>query len=541
MTIQQIESKLIDPNRYQPSSRLNPPGADLEDLASIREIGFINTPKARPHPDRPGRVELIEGHRRVAAWQLFRPGEPVPLDIVECDDRQLFETMAIENAARKDLTAIEKALLVRDHMQRFGSPQAVAGKLVGLDTQGAVSNLLGLLELPEPIQALVANGSLPERFARRLRTLRTLKDDKALIRIATETAEHVEPDDDRTSTKEQVFINALYALVRQKCYYMSNAPWKDTWKPDQSVDIGDGKTTLPACKGCPDNRSIAHSAYCLRPSCWKAKLAQYAQLQAAQVAKDNRVSIVAPGEKVVIIEDPEQAKAVLASKSDAIRIAPKSEMPEKWWSADGATGSNYARVAVLASQADEILKTAKFKIANKKTPATTSISSRSSSTAASCTQKQSAFKDSEKRLRGVLESLTPCLVSKLPSDQIALALFVESIIEAGACYADQFEADQPFIKAWNKDTYDSKMATAKDLRVLAAHLMLSNVMQDLTYDDPARGLAQARARLANMNARYQLNFPPGWDAPLLPHSPLGESRGEGKSAKKSAKKSKAKK
>src|SRR3972149_178579 len=104
MTIQPIDPKLIDPNPYQPMTRRTFKPADLADLDSIgdKTIGLIQIPIVRPHPDQPGRHQRATGPRRQAAWQLYRPGEAMPNDVRPLTDRQMYEWMAIENAARLD-------------------------------------------------------------------------------------------------------------------------------------------------------------------------------------------------------------------------------------------------------------------------------------------------------------------------------------------------------------------------------------------------------------------------------------------------------
>src|SRR5574337_538196 len=126
MTLQDLDPKLIDPNPFQQASRLA--DADLSDLDSIREIGLLQIPTVRPHPDVAGRYQRISGHRRQAAWIKLRPGELMPNDVqLFVSDREMFEHLVMENADRRDLNAIEKALTLQRYMQTFQVGQGEAG------------------------------------------------------------------------------------------------------------------------------------------------------------------------------------------------------------------------------------------------------------------------------------------------------------------------------------------------------------------------------------------------------------------------------
>lgn len=164
MTIQLIDPTLCRPNRYQPADRIKFRPEQLADLESIKEK-LLYPPKVRPDGDG---YEICYGHRRTAAWILYRPSEPMPADVCELSDWDLFAEQAIENGQRVNLNAIQKAQTIATAIKTFHKTQAEAGKLMGLTTQGAVSHLLSLLKLPQTVQAHIAAGRLPERIARQL-------------------------------------------------------------------------------------------------------------------------------------------------------------------------------------------------------------------------------------------------------------------------------------------------------------------------------------------------------------------------------------
>jgi ParB-like chromosome segregation protein Spo0J len=180
MTIQNFELHLISANPWQ-TRPLDEDHAQAL-AADIAEHGLLQAATGRIHPQRPEYIQLATGHHRLHAFRLLRqeifdkhqgPDEPdpkwatFPIDVREMTDLQMATTAIAENNARKDLSAIEKAQTLSRLIREFNLSQAEAGKPFGLG-QAAVANLLRLLKLPEPIQAHVQSGALPERLARQL-------------------------------------------------------------------------------------------------------------------------------------------------------------------------------------------------------------------------------------------------------------------------------------------------------------------------------------------------------------------------------------
>lgn len=103
----------VDPAQIDPSpfpDRL--PDDDEEAFEALKraiEADGQQVPIAlRRHPDAAGRHQIIYGHRR---WRAARElGRTVKAFVTEADDRQLAIAQGVENAARQDLSWIEKAL-----------------------------------------------------------------------------------------------------------------------------------------------------------------------------------------------------------------------------------------------------------------------------------------------------------------------------------------------------------------------------------------------------------------------------------------------
>lgn len=101
------------------------PEAEIESLAeSIRTNGLIHEPRGRPHPSRPGWIELMPGEMRLRALRrlvekggadgvLSRDGEGnwlVPIKVDPYDDERAEQMVLSENLDRTDLSAWEWAL-----------------------------------------------------------------------------------------------------------------------------------------------------------------------------------------------------------------------------------------------------------------------------------------------------------------------------------------------------------------------------------------------------------------------------------------------
>jgi len=97
--------------------------------------------------------QLIAGERRWLAAQ--RAGlKEVPCRVMVLADREVSEAAMEENLKRKDLNVLEKAQAFQDYVDRFGCTIEELGKRLSMD-RSTVSNMLRLLELPEPVRRLL--------------------------------------------------------------------------------------------------------------------------------------------------------------------------------------------------------------------------------------------------------------------------------------------------------------------------------------------------------------------------------------------------
>ncbi len=165
-TLTHLAISKLQPGRYQPRRQMKE--EKLSELAdSIKAQGVIQPIVVRSIAD--GRYEIIAGERRWRAAQLAELRE-VPVVVREVDDRAVIAMALIENIQREDLNPLEEASSLQRLIDEFDLTHQQAAEAVGR-SRAAVSNLLRLLELPEPIRKLLEAGRLEMGHARALLTL----------------------------------------------------------------------------------------------------------------------------------------------------------------------------------------------------------------------------------------------------------------------------------------------------------------------------------------------------------------------------------
>lgn len=156
----------IRPGKYQPRSFMDE-GALDELAASIRSQGVIQPLVVREIGF--GDYELIAGERR---WRASRKAglSEVPAVIKSVPDEAALAMALIENIQRQELDPIEEAQGLKRLIDEFGLTHEAAADAVGR-SRSAVSNLLRLLALPEPVQTMLHQGRLEMGHARALLAL----------------------------------------------------------------------------------------------------------------------------------------------------------------------------------------------------------------------------------------------------------------------------------------------------------------------------------------------------------------------------------
>lgn len=167
--LREIPVDLLSRGQYQP--RVDMHEETLGELAeSIRAQGIVQPIVVRPIGKVPGggetRFEIIAGERRWRAAQLAGL-DKVPALVRDIPDEAALAVALIENIQRENLNPIEEARSLARLVQQFDLTHAEAAEAVGR-SRAAVSNLLRLLELPEPVSQLLEERRLNMGHARAL-------------------------------------------------------------------------------------------------------------------------------------------------------------------------------------------------------------------------------------------------------------------------------------------------------------------------------------------------------------------------------------
>lgn len=155
----------LQPGKYQPRTRMDE-GALAELADSIRAQGLLQAILVRPVPEATGRYEIIAGERRFRAAQLAGLAE-VPVLVKSVDDHAAAAMALIENIQREDLNPLEEAQGIQRLISDFGFTHEQAAGAVGR-SRSAVSNLLRLLNLAQPVQTMLMAGDIDMGHARAL-------------------------------------------------------------------------------------------------------------------------------------------------------------------------------------------------------------------------------------------------------------------------------------------------------------------------------------------------------------------------------------
>ncbi|HEY8070297.1 MAG TPA: ParB/RepB/Spo0J family partition protein [Burkholderiales bacterium] len=168
----------IRPGKYQPRTRMDEK-ALAELAASIRAQGLMQPLLVRPVGR--GQYELIAGERRWRAAQIAGLAE-VPVLVREVADSAALAMALIENIQREDLNPIEEATGLQRLVEEFRMTHEQAADAVGR-SRSATTNLLRLLKLAKPVQAMLMAGGLEMGHARALLALDGARQVEAANRI----------------------------------------------------------------------------------------------------------------------------------------------------------------------------------------------------------------------------------------------------------------------------------------------------------------------------------------------------------------------
>jgi ParB family chromosome partitioning protein len=157
----------LQTGKYQPRTRMDE-GALNELAASIKSQGVMQPVLVRPISGQGSETqyEIIAGERRFRAAQIAGL-DTIPVLVRDVDDQAAAAMALIENIQREDLNPLEEAQGIARLIADFAFTHEQAAQAVGR-SRSAVSNLLRLINLAQPVQTMLMAGDIDMGHARAL-------------------------------------------------------------------------------------------------------------------------------------------------------------------------------------------------------------------------------------------------------------------------------------------------------------------------------------------------------------------------------------
>lgn len=214
--ITKIPLNEIRSNPYQPRKTFDE--ESLNELAkSIKVYGVVQPIIVKKSIKG---YELIAGERRCRASKIAGL-EDIPAIIKDFSDEEMMEIALLENIQREDLNPIDEANSIDKIIKLKGMTQEEFGLKFG-KSRSYVTNLLGLLRLPEEVKKMVEKKQLSASHAR---VLSKIDDEEKIIYLAHKIIEEdlnvrdiealVKENNSIDSLKKKEIINPRYKIYQE--------------------------------------------------------------------------------------------------------------------------------------------------------------------------------------------------------------------------------------------------------------------------------------------------------------------------------------
>ena len=170
ISIDELRSNPYQPRKVFDEEKLN----ELAD--SIKEFGVFQPIIVKKSIKG---YEIIAGERRVKASKIAGK-TTIPAIIREFSDQQMMEIALLENLQRENLNAIEEATAYQKLLENLNLTQDELSKKLG-KSRSHITNMLGLLTLPEVVKEMISDDKISMSHAR---ILSKIKDEKEIIDLA---------------------------------------------------------------------------------------------------------------------------------------------------------------------------------------------------------------------------------------------------------------------------------------------------------------------------------------------------------------------
>ena len=157
----EIDINELRSNPYQPRKVFDE--EKLQELAnSIKEHGIFQPIIVKKSSIKG--YEIIAGERRVKAANIAGLSK-IPAIVRDFSDQQMMEIALLENLQRENLNVIEEAMAYRSLINSMQITQEVLANRLG-KSRSHVTNILGLLNLPEEVKDMIVDNKISMSHAR---------------------------------------------------------------------------------------------------------------------------------------------------------------------------------------------------------------------------------------------------------------------------------------------------------------------------------------------------------------------------------------
>ena len=166
----EIDLSQLRSNPYQPRKIFDEEA--LKELSeSIKEYGVFQPIIVKKSIKG---FDIIAGERRVQASKMAGK-TTIPAIVRDFTDEQMMQIALLENLQRENLTAIEEATAYKDIINALNITQDDLAKKLG-KSRSHITNMLGLLRLPNSVQDMVLKSEISMGHARVLSKLENNED-----------------------------------------------------------------------------------------------------------------------------------------------------------------------------------------------------------------------------------------------------------------------------------------------------------------------------------------------------------------------------
>ena len=229
----QIEEKILDStsvdeivelpidelrsNPYQPRKVFDE--EKLQELAdSIKEHGVFQPIIVKKSSIKG--YEIIAGERRVKACKMIGI-EKIPAIVRDFSDQEMMEIALLENLQRENLNSIEEAMAYRNLLDAMEVTQEELANRLG-KSRSHITNMLGLLNLPEEVKDMIVENKISMSHARVLSKMENKEDIIALANKIVNENLNVRDIEDVSKNQEIKKTHKIKPKTNNEYQYVQN-------------------------------------------------------------------------------------------------------------------------------------------------------------------------------------------------------------------------------------------------------------------------------------------------------------------------------